>query len=81
MLSALFFASLLVLASLHHSWTADFQAQGRYLFPLLPILGVAAAAGERFISRRVFCFFSILLFTISCYSFIFIGIRGLPRML
>ena len=30
-----------LIASIHNSWTWDFQPQGRYLFPILPALGYA----------------------------------------
>ncbi|WP_243438418.1 hypothetical protein [Fundidesulfovibrio soli] len=35
----LLFAALTVAQSFWHSWTADFQAQGRYFFPILGMLG------------------------------------------
>jgi hypothetical protein len=38
-LTALALMVLVVGASLHHAWVKDFQAQGRYLFAIIPILG------------------------------------------
>jgi hypothetical protein len=51
------FLPLAVAASAYHSWTSDFQAQGRYLFPLLPILfylvnAVGTASRRLFFRRR-----------------------------
>lgn len=37
----------LILASILHSWTSDFQAQGRYLAAVLPILGLAMMETRR----------------------------------
>ncbi|MEY2481374.1 MAG: hypothetical protein QOI04_2301 [Verrucomicrobiota bacterium] len=67
---------LIIMISLHYSWTTDFQAQGRYLFPFLPILFylvvMANPKYERLFSGTVWG-----LFILSAYGFIFFGLKAL----
>jgi hypothetical protein len=35
---ALLFSGAIVLASIYRSYTYDFQAQGRYIFPAIPLI-------------------------------------------
>jgi len=79
MISALVLSAALVAASLHHSWTADFQAQGRYLIPVPVMIGLAAAGAEDKIPRHLFCLLVLSLFSASVYSFIAIGLMGIPK--
>ena len=44
----------LIGASLYHSWAVDFQAQGRYLFPILPMLGIVYGINHEAVNRRLF---------------------------
>lgn len=83
--SILAFAGLLlsialIAAALNSSWKNDFQPQGRYLFPIIPILGVLYAHSLKFINKSVFTLFLLAMFLISSYSFIFVGLFKLNRM-
>lgn len=78
MVAAIGVSAALIGASFHHSWTADFQAQGRYLFPIALLIGVAAAQAERAIGQRIFCVLLSLMFFISSYSFIVVGLQHIP---
>ncbi len=69
----------LIGASLHRSWTIDLQAQGRYLFPILPMVGVLLARGRAAVDNGVFILCSIQLFALSLYSFVFIALIQIPR--
>ncbi len=74
---AAFCASSLVAAALYHSWIADFQAQGRYLLPIVPMIGGFLYSARRTLSMPRINFFVLLLFLLSCDSFIFLGIKNI----
>ena len=80
MVGAFCCAAALVAASLHHSWTADFQAQGRYLFPVALVVGIGAANAERCLNRRMLCLLLTLMFAVSCYSFIGVALAHISRI-
>jgi len=67
-------------ASLHRSWSTDFQAQGRYLFPILPMIGVVIAKNYSVINNRLFILITTVIFLLSFYSFVFIALRAIPRI-
>jgi hypothetical protein len=74
------FGGGVVLLSLYHSWVNDFQAQGRYLFPVLAIASIPMArTATRFDAREVRIVQSLiaLAFVLSAFSFSF---RGLARI-
>lgn len=77
---ALFLAVALLGVSLYRSWTIDFQAQGRYLFPILPMLGVLLARARELFDNRLFILCLVHLFLLSSYSFIFVGLALIPRI-
>lgn len=66
-------------AALHRSWTVDFQAQGRYLFPMLPMLGLLLAKARHLFDNRVFIICVAHLFILSLYSFVFVALPAIPR--
>ena len=72
LLAAGVFATFLIALLL--SWTFAFQAQGRYLFPLIPMLGVFVYTNRRLLSGRYINIFLSAAFLLSLYSFIFVGI-------
>ncbi|MHB8808933.1 MAG: hypothetical protein ACYC9M_02820, partial [Desulfobulbaceae bacterium] len=49
----------LISISLWHSWTADFQTQGRYLFPLIPMLGMVIYHTRRYLPDAGFRLFLV----------------------
>ncbi|MCP4489550.1 MAG: hypothetical protein GY820_19875 [Gammaproteobacteria bacterium] len=63
----------------HHAWTADFQAQGRYLLPLLPMFAVLLYHCQRIVIKPIFYSLFSLLFSFSMYSFIFVGLREIGK--
>jgi hypothetical protein len=80
-LAALSLAAALIAVSLYHSWTKDFQAQGRYLIPLLPILGVLCAQGRQYVNAGMLTIFTTCMYSLSMYSFICIALLEIPRLL
>jgi hypothetical protein len=71
------FAALTVAISLYHSWAHDFQAQGRYLFPVAAMLavGLHGVRGQLPAAAR---WAVIAAFALSFYSFVFIGLAVVP---
>ena len=69
----------LIGASLHRSWTIDLQAQGRYLFPILPMMGVVFARSRVLLNSNLFILVTMQLYLLSLYSFIFVALRYIPR--
>ncbi len=81
LLLLLFFgcAGGLIGISLWHSWTADFQTQGRYLFPIIPMLGMLLYHTRRYIPDAGFRLFLIGMFALSFYSYVYIGLLHIPK--
>lgn len=77
--SALLLSIALVGASFHHSWVADFQPQGRYLFPVFAMLGIVFTTAHGTLSTIRTGFFTLWLFILSIYSFITVGLLYIPR--
>jgi len=65
--------------SLWHSWTADFQTQGRYLFPIIPMLGMLVYHTRRYVPDAVFRLCLLAMFVLSIYSFIYAGLMFIPK--
>ena len=72
-------ALALIGASIHRSWTIDFQPQGRYLFPILPMIGVILAKNRQALENKMFNLLTVHLFLLSLYSFIFVALLAIPR--
>lgn len=70
----------LVGVSLNYSWTMEVQPQGRYLFPIVGILGLAYGRNYKVINPRIFSTFVVMLFLFSTYSFIFEAIHRIPKI-
>ena len=70
----------LVAASFHHSWVKDFQPQGRYLLPILPMLGMVCARTKDVVSARLIAPFLVAMFFLAAYSFVFVGLANIPRI-
>ena len=67
-------AVLSVLISSYHSWVSDFQAQGRYLFPLLPMLAFLLHRIFNQGARAAVAMVSFSIFALSVYSFAGVGL-------
>ncbi|MCI5144585.1 MAG: hypothetical protein D3923_03445, partial [Candidatus Electrothrix sp. AR3] len=72
--AACFFAGLI-----YHAWTADFQAQGRYLLPLVPMLAILSYHFQRIIIRPIFYSLFFILFSLGVYNFIFVGLHDIGK--
>ena len=73
------FAALIVWISLFHSWNNDFQAQGRYLFPIIPMLGLGLLLLRDRLPAKALLAATAFCFALSAYSFAFIGLAQVPR--
>jgi hypothetical protein len=77
------FAGLTVFQSTWHSWVNDFQAQGRYLFPIAAMGGLVLARFSRAATTRLSLALvlplSLGMFAMSLYSFLWIGLAAIPR--
>ncbi len=82
--------SLLVLAGaytgffiiylIYHAWTMDFQSQGRYLFPLLPMLAILFYHFQNILLNAVFYSLCFVLFLLSVYNFVFVGLYDIGKV-
>ncbi|WP_419175166.1 hypothetical protein [Desulfosediminicola sp.] len=78
-LAALVISGLLVCVSAYHSWTADFQPQGRYLFPIAGMLFILCGQNVKVLSERWLSLLVVWMFCLSTYSFIAVALLKLPR--
>ncbi|CAK8713859.1 hypothetical protein GMJAKD_03095 [Candidatus Electrothrix aarhusensis] len=72
-------ALLLIIVACWHAWTVDFQAQGRYFLPIIPIAAVLFYHCRRIIFRPVFYILFFTLFSFSVYNFILVGLRDIGK--
>jgi uncharacterized membrane protein len=73
------FAALTVAVAIYHSWVNDFQAQGRYLFPIVAMLGMGLQSVRDKMDPRVVIGVVAGCFALSVWSFVIIGLRQIPR--
>jgi hypothetical protein len=71
------FSALTIAVSLHHSWHHDFQAQGRYLFPIAAMLGLGLYHARETLPRTPVMAAAVTCFGLSLYSFVWVGLRNL----
>ncbi|RUM41927.1 MAG: hypothetical protein DSY70_00330 [Desulfobulbus sp.] len=69
----------LIVAAGYIAWCSDFQAQGRYLLPILSILAVIISQTERLLYPLIFRSFIFLMFLMSGYNFIFVGLKNITK--
>ena len=62
---------------LWRSWAISFQPQGRYLAPVLPILGIIYYHARPYIYDKGVMLLNVFLFLLGVYSFIFIGLHDI----
>lgn len=74
-------AGALVLASFYHSWVGDFQPQGRYLFMILPMLGVVYGWNYTLVHRQGITLVATMMFLFSSYFFVFQGLLRIPQVM
>ncbi len=75
----LFCAMTLIAMSLYHSWTADFQPQGRYFLPIVAMLSVCLFHNKKYLIEPLSYLFIVAMFLLSAYSFIFVGLYGIQK--
>jgi hypothetical protein len=68
-----------ILVSAYHSWTVDYQPQGRYLFPILPMFAFLFHHYRERLRAPAFYLLFGCLFVCSIYSFVFTGLRNLLK--
>jgi len=73
------FSVAMIFLSSYHSWVNDFQAQGRYLFPILGILAIVVGRYSSLFHARSYGGFVVVLFLLSILSFIFTGLASIPK--
>lgn len=74
-------ASGLVAMALYNAWTVDFQPQGRYFLPIIGMLSVFFLHAQQYMNRSLVPLVCAGLFLLSLYSFIFIGLAGIPKLI
>jgi hypothetical protein len=80
LMGSLSFICLMVFVSLYYSWIHAFQPQGRYLFPILGMLSVLFYESREYLNRHVLGFLILMMFAASFWSFVFIGIYHIEKM-
>jgi hypothetical protein len=76
----LIFLLLAIGQSTYVSWTGDFQPQGRYLFPMIPIAMVGMSRLNTVFQKRIIPCFNIVLFLFSLISFIYYALLFIPKI-
>ena len=79
-LFVLLFSGLVVGQSVYHSWVNDYEPQGRYLFPILPMLMIGLAKLPTSFRLRVMPVFGLTFFLLSVWSFLLTGLRMIPKI-
>ncbi|MCI5138430.1 MAG: hypothetical protein D3922_08440, partial [Candidatus Electrothrix sp. AR1] len=72
-------ALLLIIAACWRAWNVDFQAQGRYFLPIIPMAAVHFYHCRRIIFRPVFYILFFSLFSLSVYNFVLVGLRDIGK--
>ena len=73
--------AILIAASINHSWTNDYQTQGRYLFPIIPMFCVVLYHVRKLMKGTLYKLLLTSLFCISIYSFVFVGLMRIPKIM
>ncbi len=73
-------AFFLIAASFYHSWTMDYQAQGRYLLPIIAMLSFFYSSARKPLENIVILSLGILVFCGGIYNFIFVALAGIDKV-
>lgn len=76
---SLFFIFGTIFVSTYHSWINDFQAQGRYLFPLIGLIAIIVNKNKDYFNPAVMASFVGTLFFMSVYSFVWVGLDKIAK--
>jgi hypothetical protein len=74
------FLLLAIGQSVYVSWAGDFEPQGRYLFPMIPIALVGLSRLPIFFKERIIPCFNLILFLFSLTSFVFYALLFIPKI-
>jgi hypothetical protein len=77
---AIGFGGGVIALSLYHSWINDFQAQGRYLLPVLVLFAIPFSHAARLYTGRVVPVLLEIAFLLSSLSFVFVGLRRIAKV-
>lgn len=77
---ALLFLLLAIGQSTYVSWAGDFEPQGRYLFPIIPIVLMGLSRLTAGFQKRIIPCFSFILFLFSMTSFVFYALLFIPKI-
>ncbi len=79
--TVLLLSSMLAAVSLNRSWTLDLQAQGRYLFVIIPMVAILYGIARKAVDRTALSVGVFVLYGLSAYSFICYGLVRIPKVL
>ncbi|MBA4369017.1 MAG: hypothetical protein C0403_15415, partial [Desulfobacterium sp.] len=77
----LIFLLLAIGQSTYVSWAADFEPQGRYLFPIIPILLLGLSRLSVVFQKRMIPCFSLILLMFNLTSFVFYALLFIPKIM
>ncbi len=80
LLLATAYTGLLLVALIHHAWTMDFQPQGRYFLPIVPMLAIIFYHFQHILFKAVFYSLFFVLFLLSVYNFVFVGLYDIGKV-
>lgn len=72
-------AMTLMAVACYHAWTVDFQAQGRYFLPIIPMLALLIYHEECYLFRPLFHLLFLAMYLLGIYSFIFVGLHDIAK--
>jgi hypothetical protein len=76
----LMFLLLAIGQSVYISWTSDFEPQGRYLFPAIPILMIGLSRLPVIFQNRTIPCLNVILFVLSLSSFVYYALLYIPKI-
>ena len=74
------FVGLAVGQSLYTSWVTDYEPQGRYLFPILPMLIIGLTKLPVSFREKVVPSFSFVFLMLSAWSFLSTALKMIPKL-
>lgn len=72
-------AILLLIAAFYQAWAVDFQAQGRYLLPIVGMLSMFAYHMREKLANLPCVSVLACMYMVSLYSFIFVALAGIAK--
>ena len=73
-------SAALIATTLYMSWTDDFQTQGRYFFPIVPMACIVLHHFRNLMQGALFKTLITAMFLLSVYSFVFVGLLQLSKL-